>query len=91
VDALESKPEMTPFISWYLNVYFFLSNSRQQGFSGAAPIPLSEITNYFHNFPTVSDIEMFSTVIMKMDEAYLSHVQKKQESKRATKGKGTPK
>jgi len=71
---------MTPDIIWYLDVFFLLSNSRQMGFSGAGPIPLSEITNYTNYFELITDDLMeFCSIVTQMDQAYLKHIQSKSE------------
>lgn len=81
VDALEQKPEITPDIGWYLDTFFMLSNSRQMGFSGAGPLPLSEITNYTRFFEIITDdVKEFCTIIVRMDNTYLKHVQDKNAS-----------
>lgn len=91
VKELEQKPEMTPYIVWWIETYFLLDSSRQITMNGPGGIPLSEVTTYANHFDTPSDsLYEFCYIIQRMDATYLKHVKeeqgKEQGRKRPSKG-----
>lgn len=73
-------PEMDSFDSWYIKAFNMLSDSRVIGERGAGHIPLSEITDYSNHFDLIDDLEMFVTVIRRMDNEYVKSTNKKIEA-----------
>lgn len=69
-DALLKRPSYDQEITWYLNAFFMLTGSRNNGMS-IGRIPISEILAYASAFELISSLEEFVTVITAMDVEYV--------------------
>lgn len=72
--ALELKPIISAHLEEYIRAFNILSTRRQVGMS-KNPITLSEILQYMDSFGC-TEPEIFVLHIIRMDLAYLEHVNK---------------
>lgn len=89
--ALTSRPELEVWEATYIQDFYRLSSSRQQGMNVGA-IPVSEILAYCEFFD-IPEAEDFLYIIQSMDNAYMEKVAEKQAQEQAasknSKGKKT--
>lgn len=84
--ALDSRPEIYPWMGEYVEAFTLLGSKRPSGF-GPSPISLSDIHAYVLMFGC-SDLIQFIRLITDMDSAYLVESDKKakQEAKNERNG-----
>lgn len=73
--ALQSRPDLTRDVAFYLEAFFFLSSFRSYGMGGPLPIPLSEIATYARLIGYNAEDTLFlAEVINACDSVYLTKV-----------------
>lgn len=77
---IENAPELNMGLQLYLQAFFDLDSERSHAFS-LVRIPSSAVRSYAREFDFDEDqTEMLDYVITDMDNAYLKHLKKKQDS-----------
>lgn len=72
-EALESKPDLSPYLTEAYKAFRILSTRRPVGFSGICPIPMTDILAYVTLF-AIEDIEDFVAWVTVADLAFIKHV-----------------
>lgn len=98
VQALNDRPDFPLGLELFWEAWIILGRSRGSGFSGPEPIAVGDALAWLDTagYSETAQIEILS-LIQELDQAYIEHVNKKQESKsnadsgtsnRRTPGKG---
>jgi hypothetical protein len=79
--ALLDKPDMRPGLVFFYEGFWALSGDRQTGMGGAGPISFGAIDCYARRAGITGrdDFERFRVLITRMDQAYLKHVNAKED------------
>jgi hypothetical protein len=67
VPALDSEPEISVIVGWYISAYNRLAMTRRE-----AGIPLSEMKSYIELFGNIGTIDEFVDIIQKVDAMVLA-------------------
>jgi len=86
---LNSRPDLTQEIGFYLESFFFLSGFRSYGMAGPLPISLPDISEYARliGYTLSEDILFFIEVMNSCDHVYLSKAANDQKAEQAAAAK----
>lgn len=88
--ALQSRPELTKDILFYIEAFYFLCRFRTSSGFGPNPLSLLDIEAYARTigYTSSEDFFFFAEVMSACDQVYLEDVQKRQNAKQRPKAGG---
>lgn len=92
IKALESRPEIEPYLGFVWDAFWELSCDRQMGFGAIGPIPFSSVDLYARRFgiDDPDQFKQFLHLIRQLDAKYLAKVNDSGKTDAASKSQDGP-